>query len=963
MVKKGKGSMMKCDLEKGLNGRSGAGRLYVQSLVMCFIFIWGVWGINPASGEMHSFDVRSFDLRLPADGRMITDTRRPTFTWEQSYVIDNVLVNEDLTDKPSGRLVKAAHYQPDKQALRLTEAVSRTRGAIEYQMNPGARFAVQFDLWVGEEGGGGETFFYAYNNKTPKRPGFPGGGYTFGFDNYHGKIELNWNGKEIASAQAGSWKAGSFADASWHDVVIVVAGRRITLYLDGEKKLSHADKKRDRSGRLMGFGARCGGAKSEQRVRNLKVAQFEPVDHYEVFVDGSKVGTVESTLDDDPRSYEVGTVDATSYQVEPLSYGEHTWNVVSVTEEGDRTKMDRTGNISVQKGVSVALAGQVKADNPEYLRETLQTWKTDLRYPGFEFSAHVGGFVAGSRPQVRPTETAIKDSVTWYTDHLSTFSTQVLGMHDVSDWEERPDKPYKAAQSVMNEAGMPARTFAFEYDNVLFINLGTAGGPGRMAKKVLAWLESITARYPDKPTVILAPFASGQLTRGGRKKGYEHFQEEREDITHFWKEFLSQEQIVGWFHGMSGDVSEYSLEDHHEVLYGNMVETGMPGFGSEADTSRYSGYVNIVRDAIHVNIWDEEKDEMTAGKVESGYDLDVGDEGFGSIFVPRFVQDGEEWSYTNYFGATELQLNLIGTEYTDLAYNNYFNKYITDDAYPVGNPGCQGGAQGDGEAMFNGQEKLRLADTGTGGGTEDPAVSWIKIIPGKTYQLSVWIKGETEEDDVLDVTMKYSEGSVNSFSSQESLFENLDVTGEYTKHTTQFTVPSNPDLWRGQLVWEASGENEYYMDRYVLTRGGTGTTEDFEVTFNGEKFSAEKALEHNEVASFDIDPALLERVSAMKASISGNRVGVVEIAYNNPVFYSQHAAAGIEEVAGNQLEVKFERVAQHNETTSYFPLCDLAKTSVPGNDEFKQVFYEIPNASFMFSSEEGLREKTFTIQD
>ncbi|MFW6457738.1 MAG: hypothetical protein ACOC0A_05525, partial [Planctomycetota bacterium] len=781
--------------------------------------------------------------------------------------------------------------------------------------------------------------------------------------NYHGKIEINWDGKEIASVPAGDWKEGSFADSSWHDVVIVVAGRRITVYLDGEKKLSHVDKERDRSGERMGFGARCGGASSEQRVRNLKVAQFEPVDHYEVFVDGSKVKTVESTLDDEPLSYEVGTVDATSYRVEPLSYGEHTWNVVSVTEDGERTKMDRTGNISVRKGVSVALAGQVKADNPEYVRETLQSWRSNLRYPGFEFSAHVGGFVAGSRPEVRPTENAIKDSVDLYTDHLTTFSTQVLGMHDLSDWKERPDEPYRAVRSVMDEAGMPSRTFAFEYDNVLFVNLGIAGGPGRMARQVLAWLESITARHPNKPTVIFAPFASGQLTRGGRKNGYEHFQEEREDISHFWKEFLSQPQIVGWFHGMSGDVSEYSLEDHHEVLYGNMVETGIPSFGSEADTSRYSGYVNIIGDAIHVNIWDEEKDEMTARKVESGYDLDVGDEGFGSIFVPEFVQDGEEWEYTNYFGATGLQLNLIGTGYADLGYNNYFNKHITDDAYPVGNPGYQGGAQGDGEAVFDGQEELRLADTGTGAGTEDPAISWIKVIPGKTYQLSVWIKGETEEEDVLDVTMKYSEGRVDSFSSQERLFENLDVTGEYTKHTTRFTVPPNSDLWRGQLVWEASGENACYMDRYVLTRSGKGNTEEFEVTLNGEQFSAENALDHKELASFDIDPTLLERVSAMKASISGNRVGVVEMQYNNPVFYSQHAAAGIEEVAGNQLKVKFERVAQHNEKTAYFPLCDIAKSSIPRNDEFKQVFYEIPNASFMFSSDAGVREKTFTVQD
>ncbi len=957
----------------------GCFRINIAAFVVLVLAGCSAAGI--ARAQIESVDMSSFDLISPKDGEVITHTRAPTLTWERSYAED-VVLEEKLADKPSGKLRWDAHYQADKQALRLTEENRYQSGALAYEMNPGPRFVVQFDLWVMKEKApgtrnGGRSYFFVYNEETPNVPSKSTGGYTIVFDNYSNKIRLVWNGEDIASVSE-----DGFSDSSWHDVVILMADRQIALYLDGEEKLRYTDEERRKSGNVMGFGGRNGGSYSVQRVRNMKVTRLAPVEHYEIFVDDAKVDTVEATPDDDPfygvdtlgpAGYEVKpasrgersehkvTAGATRYKIDPVSYGEHSWHVVSVTEDGDRTRSEQKRSMSIRRGVSMALAGEVQDDQPQSLQETFTTWKKNLHYPHFEFTFHVGNFVASGDSDKSPTESVIEESVAVHAGDRICFSGQTIGSHDVSDWEERADQPHKGLESVMQEIGMSSRTFAFEYDNVLFVNLGVSGGPGRMSKETVAWLFSLAARFPEKPTVIFS-HAAGTNRVGEENASHAFFTKEREDVPAFWKGFLSQDQIVGWFHGIGADTADEALGKHYGVVYGNMVQAAIPTFWwADGEKKGRSAYVQITEDAIHTMIWDEKRDEMVAKQVEAGYDLDVKEEGFGAIFMPKFVQDGEKWEYTNYFGAQEVSLNLIGTAVNDLAYNNYFSKFIQNETYSLGNPGYNGEAQEKGRAEFDKGESLRLVEQDDGIGVEDPASSWIKVIPGKKYEMSMWLKGYTAEKDVMDVTIRYSEGSVSSFASEEKLFSGVDVGNEYQKYTVQFTAPSNSDLWRAQLVWRMSGENRVSMDRYEVKRVGTGKTRNFGVLFNGEEFYKEKVLGHNEMVSFDIDPALVDRFTPIGAAISGNKVGILEIEYRKPVVYSQHAAVGIEEVSDDQLKVKLSRVAEYNEETRYFPLCDIAETSVPVRDEYRRVFYEIPNTVFVFSGDGGVIEKTFTV--
>ncbi|MFW6456910.1 MAG: LamG-like jellyroll fold domain-containing protein, partial [Planctomycetota bacterium] len=712
-------------------------RLFVIGIIVSSV-LYPLAGVTAEKAEL---DLRSFDLTFPKDGAIITSTQMVRLEWERSYLNDDAMLSVDLTEKPSSEnLKRSAHYESDEGAIRLTEAEKHTFGNLEYRMHPGSRFAVKYDVWVGEEDNGGETWFYVYNTESPRVPGASTGGYALGFDNYNNRIEFHWDGELVATADD-----DSFSDASWHNVVITVDGPEITLYLDGERKLSYTDtEERDRSGEVMGWGARCGGSYSQQRVRNLSV--FDTVDHYEVWMDGRRLDTTQQT------SYEAG----------PLEYGDHVWRVFSVTEDGDRREMDRTGNISIRKGVSIALTGYIQTEEPGYLRETLETWRSNPHYPDCDFTFHVGDLFGGSDSGEFPTEAAIENATESYNRYLTTFSGQALGEPGGGDGEEDSEQVNEWVQKLMNELGMPARTFAFEYDNVLFINLGITRSGNRVEKATLAWIDSLTKRHPEKPTVFFAPCTSSELT-GGKASS----QGEGEDVSSFWEDVLLQDQVVGWFHGgtdeMTEDAAEEFLGGHTSVHHENMVEGGVPRFHDES--SSYSGFVQIVSDAIHVGIWDEEKGELVARGAAGGYDLDVSDEGFGSIFIPRPVQDGEEWEYTNYFGARGVALNLIGGD--------------------------------------------------------------------------------------------WAEPSDNSDS---------------------------------------------------------GKVKDFTITFNGKEFSAREPLGQNETESFEIDPALVDRFTPIGVSIADNKGGLMEIQYEDPVFYSQHAAVGIEEVTGSQVKVKLSRVAEYNET-------------------------------------------------
>ncbi|MFW6456756.1 MAG: family 16 glycoside hydrolase, partial [Planctomycetota bacterium] len=795
--------MLKSDIERARQVSWLQGKGKVGTVVMLLLLAGGLLTGRSLMAKSEFFDVRAFDLKFPKDGALITDTQTPTLNWEESFVITDELIAEDLDSKPSGELVWEAEYKGDDGYVRLVESESYTRGKVDYSKNPGRRFGVKFDFWVSEEtgpgeGNGGVTWFYAYEQGRSRSPDHSKG-YSVAFDNYNSKIKFHADGEVVAST-----RATEFSDSSWHTAEIVVVDGDITLYVDGEKRLQHEAKEVDMSGEIMGFAGRCGGSKSEQRIRNMKVMELKPVDHYEVHIDGSRVGTTENL----------------SYEVDPLSYGEHSWRVFSVTEDGEKRESERTLDMAIRKGVSVALAGETQTDEPEHVKDTLETWRSNPHYPAWEFSAHVGDFIAGDISKGQVNEEAIEKSVELFTNHLTTFSVQVIGINDVGDWQENPDKAHKTLQDIMNETGMPARTFAFEYDNILFINLDVMGGGRKMAPGTFAWLANLTERYSEKPTVILSRVGSSEFTGDdeGEKQEHAFFGEEKEDVSEFWKEFLSQDQIVGWFHGSCENTDEDFLDKNYNVTSGNMVEVAIPRLGGTSDMDHLSGHVQITSDAIYTNIWNEQKEEIVATKAESGYDLEVSDEGFGSIFIPRYVKDGEEWEYTNQFGAKEVTLNLIGMEANDLVYHS----------------------------------------------AEKPA---------------------------------------------------------------------------------------------------KGKTEDFTVKFNGERFSASEALGHNELASFDMDAVLMDRVNTTEVAISGNKIGLVEIQYSDPVLYSQHAAVGIEEVNDDELELNMSRVAQYNDKTRYFPLTDVVETSLPENDEYKHVFYQVPGAAFMFSSTKGVITKTVKTAD
>ncbi len=862
-------------------------------------------------------------LVSPFDGRTVCSTASPRLMWTPSFIAEENLVSEDMSSKPSGTFKNTATYKSDEEAVLLTKAKSRIKGQLEYDVNPGPRFVAEWKFRVTDVSGGA-NYFYFYNNRTPDNRGTRMGGYILGFNNNKNMIYLYWSANPLVKI-----KDSGFTDGEWHNVKLVVDGRNITLYLDGIPKIEYTDKKRDHEGKHLGWGGYCAGHNARQEIRGLRLYRAKPVDHYEVNLDGSTVKNVNKT------QCEVG----------PLDYGQHQWSVVAVDSNGNRTESKSTRSFTLEKGVGIALGGDIQTGNPPFLPETVETWRSNPLYPDFEFSVQLGDYM-GVRHS-RPTEEGIKNAVNFYTNYLSTFSCQVTGNHDMADWKTRPDFPYKGMHSFQEETGLPTRSFAFLYDNVLFINVGDTGGEARINKQTLAWFDSLTSRYPEKPTVFFAHPATSKESVGDQTRDYMVFRPNREDRPYFWEEFMSQDQIVAWLHGHSENLKDNTLEGYYDVIYDNTVEAAFPSFRPFAESvTEDSGYVRITSDGIKSMVWDEKQDKIVETREETGYDLNVTDDGFQKIFIPKFIQDGEKWELTNYLGARKVQLNLIGTNYTNLAYHNTFNKFVEGTFCHIGNPGYQGGAEDDGRAVFNGKEELRLADEDEGCGNEDPEMSWINAIPGKTYVMNMWVKGDKPEKDVMDVTIRYSEGNIHEFSAIDKIFSDIDVTGEYQKYTTEFTVPSNPDLWKAQMVWKSKGSNTYYMDRWTLRRKGEGPTTNFQVTLGDKTFSTEKSLKHNQTESFAVDPTRINGITPVSASISGNRVGVMEVQYEDLVFKCPHASVDIQNITDNGIKVKLDRLAKYNDAVKFFPLTEIVDSTADLVDKFKHTYYQMPNKVF-----------------
>jgi M6 family metalloprotease-like protein len=154
------------------------------------------------------------------------------------------------------------------KGLLLTPAQTETTGSINWDQARPDNLASEFTFKSNGGTGGQSSWFYclADNVPTTEQGGSVNKGYIISASEwdekiavYYGKTKL----KEVTQA--------SIDDGQWHKMEVSIAGKKITVKLDGVKKIEFEDTKRDKAGTKSGFGARTGTMTNNHYIKDMSI--------------------------------------------------------------------------------------------------------------------------------------------------------------------------------------------------------------------------------------------------------------------------------------------------------------------------------------------------------------------------------------------------------------------------------------------------------------------------------------------------------------------------------------------------------------------------------------------------------------------------------------------------------------------------------------------------------------------
>ena len=513
--------------------------------------------------------------------------------------------------------------------------------------------------------------------------------------------------------------------------------------------------------------------------------------------------------------------------------------------------------------------------------DTVYDWQNKATYPNLDFVLCVGDATHAS------TYTGWRKYTQGFTNLVYLPQFFIFGNHDGCNYYNATyatSYPWKGYEDGKNATGTMLLTYAFIYNNVLFIVLGDEGDESIITDWQREFLEKITSLYPDKTTVI---FSHNTVNDTTQKSGTGHSYRCFQNTTWWWNFLHSNPQIKLFVHGHN--------HAFDAVKKGNVVWVQADSLDAlMGEDNSDSIYVEIGETYILVKNYDAETENWDVSLNFTGYNNNLQATGFEKIIIPSKIQDGQTIKLYNHYIAENYKLYLVGTDNNELAYNKDFDYWLNDyyAYYFCGFYNDDDNFQ-DGVAVFNGADTMIASIHNQARLWRDGKVPYNMpvVVPGKTYEVRVKAKADATTADALDVKIHFLGKDVSSVISTVTPIAGADLTTSYQWFSGTFTAPAG--AWLAQIEFVTYGSNTYYIDAYSIKPVGTSSyTEDFSLTINGETHTYTGTLLDGQMVTFTLNKSTMQNELQISASIGGNKVGIFMLVYENPLLFSDDATLG-----------------------------------------------------------------------
>ena len=488
---------------------------------------------------------------------------------------------------------------------------------------------------------------------------------------------------------------------------------------------------------------------------------------------------------------------------------------------------------------------------------------------------------------------------------------------------------------------MNSPVYAMMYEGILFLVVPELGYVTWTHPVEYEWIEYMTNQYPTMTTVILCHQAIEDTTAEESLMPYRG----KQDMDWWATLFRNNPQIKLWIHG------------HNHVLdwYVSNQSTGLTNpirtFGHEMAFSSpypqmdwYFRYeldrvviYNISSTGITTASWEDNgagghwvSDFIHSWDIATTFNPNA--ENWYSF--PVFLQDNETQLMDMKMLSPDITLQLIGTVPMELFFDSRMespNGSAKENILGFGNDQSSNvlwtdpGMRVYGPTTLTFPEKYpdnnSIQEDGRSGQPYHsfPMGTISAAVPSQTYNFTMTARCTSGVGRVIMQVSCCDWGSRSQYSvlsgSDSQVFCHTFGLGYETIHG-QYTVPNNKNAWFLQGTMQFLDTTEYDVSLFSVKRQRTcDTTNDFHLCLSGHWYNLTGPLAENTQVNFSVSPQDLcdyDGVMNFTAFINGNRYGLVNLVYREPLLMGMNARFRVNNQTENMYNLSLTKTISRN---------------------------------------------------
>ena len=574
-----------------------------------------------------------------------------------------------------------------------------------------------------------------------------------------------------------------------------------------------------------------------------------------------------------------------------------------------------------------------------------------------DFAINLGDIINHNTAQVNGIDLPLlvnqyKNNLKAY--HISTIHLPfhcVLGNHDINDYEINEKNPHNITKAIIDETSLNNPVYAMMRDGILFLIVPELGLVQWTHPVEYEWIEYMTHQYPDTTTIILSHQAIEDTTKATSDELYRA----KQDNEWWMRLFQNNPQIKMWIHG----------HNHYLDWYLNNKSTGdtypIQNFGHQMAFSAPYSQLDFahLHEEDRIVIYNVSSTNITTASWENN--------GFGGHWIPEYINswedntsfdsDKKDWySFPMFLQDNETQLTdmkilspnitlqLIGSSPMELFYDS---KMESPPSRSISNEMILGfgndksgnvewtnpGMKIHGPAVIDFPEKYPIENLPHEDGRSGPLYQSFPMgticsaIPNQTYEFTITAKSSSGKGR-MSLNVSCSDwGTKTQYSTLQNSSKQIishQFGSDYNTINGTYTVPDDNNAWFLQGHLNAIDSTDYDVKLFSIKRKqNSDTTDNFRLLLSGYWYNNTVPLDRFYMKNFTINPTKLcdkNGVINFTAFIDGNKFGIVNLVYTEPLFMCRNARFKINDYSEDYLDLILAKtISRYSSDFKLFP--------------------------------------------